>query len=170
MGKEVLAFDSDRSGNHDIYTLPTSGGEPQRPTTDPFDEFMPNWSPDAREIAYHAFALNGARQLRIIPAAGGTPLIVTNTPLNQRQPGWSPDGHSIVFDAGRGPLGNIYVTERGANGFWNTPRVVATKGGTGRWSPDGSHIVYVRTDRDLGYDAGRWSESPSASRRIRRTS
>ena len=151
---QMLAFDSDRSGNHDIYTLRTSGGEPTRLTSDPDDEFMPNWSPDAREIAYHAFGANGVRQLRIISVSGGTPSLIGDTPINQRQPGWSPDGRAIVFDAGRGPLGDVYVTERAANGSWNTPHVVATKGGTGRWSPDGSHIVYVRTD-------GIWVTTPS---------
>jgi Tol biopolymer transport system component/predicted Ser/Thr protein kinase len=150
----MLSFDSDRSGNHDIYTVPTTGGEPTRLTADSFDEFMPSWSPDAREIAYHAFGINGARQLRIIPSTGGAPSIVTGTPINQRQPGWSPDGRALVFDAGRGPLGDVYTTERGADGSWNTPHVVATNGGTGRWSPDGSHIVYVRAD-------GIWVTTPA---------
>jgi Tol biopolymer transport system component len=150
----MLAYDSDRSGNHNIYTVPTTGGEPKQLTADPDDEFMPSWSPDSREIAYHAFASNAARQLRIVPAAGGTPSIVAAAPLNQRQPAWSPDGTSIVFDAGRGPLGDVYVTERNASGSWNTPRVVATKGGAGRWSPDGSHILYVRAD-------GIWVTTPA---------
>ena len=151
---QMLAFDSDRSGNHDIYTVPISGGEPKRLTVDPHDEFMPDWSPDGREIAYHAFATNGARQLRIISASGGAPSLVADTPINQRQPSWSPDGHALVFDAGRGPLGDVYITERGANGSWSTPRVVAADGGTGRWSPDGSHIVYVRAD-------GIWVTTPA---------
>jgi Tol biopolymer transport system component len=153
---QMLAFDSDRSGNHDIYTVATSGGEPTRLTTDLHDEFMPSWSPDAREIAFHAFAINGARQLLIIPASGGPSSIVASTPMNQRQPAWSPDGRSLVFDAGRGPMGNIYTTERGADGSWNTPHVVATNGGTGRWSPDGSHIVYVRAD-------GIWVTTPAGA-------
>jgi len=143
---QTLAFDSDRTGNHDIYTVSTSGGEPRRLTTDPFDEFMPDWSPDGSEIAYHAFTPPGTRQLRIIRSSGGPPSIVSPTPLNQRQPGWSPDGRSLVFDAGRGPLGDIYTTQRTATGNWTPPHIVAMKGGTGRWSPDGSYIAYVRAD------------------------
>ena len=34
-----LAFDSDRSGNQDIYKVPLAGGEPEQLTTDPQDDF-----------------------------------------------------------------------------------------------------------------------------------
>jgi Tol biopolymer transport system component len=160
---KTLAFDSDRSGNHDIYTVPTSGGEPTQLTTDRFDEFMPSWSPDAREIAYHAFAITGTRQLRIVPSSGGTSKTVTATPLNQRQPAWSPDGRSLVFDAGNRPLGDVYTTDRGADRSWKTPHVIAMKGGTARWSPDGSSILYVGAD-------GIWVTTPAgtASRQVLR--
>ena len=153
---ETLAFDSDRNGNHDIYTVPASGSEPRQLTTDPLDEFLPTWSPDSRELAYHAFAITGTRQLRTIPSSGGTPSTVTAAPLNQRQPGWSPDGRALVFDAGRGPLGDVYTIERAADGSWNAPRVVARNGGTGRWSPDGSYILYVRAD-------GIWVTTPAGA-------
>jgi Tol biopolymer transport system component len=153
---KTLAFDSDRSGNHDIYTVPTSGGVATQLTTDRLDEFMPSWSPDAREIAYHAFAITGTRQLRIIPSSGGTSKNVIATPSNQRQPAWSPDGRSLVFDAGNRPLGDVYTTERGADGSWKTPHVVAMKGGTGRWSPDGSSILYVGAD-------GIWVTTPAGT-------
>jgi hypothetical protein len=39
-----LYFDSDRSGNTDIYRMPVTGGEPEQLTTDPADDFLPNIS------------------------------------------------------------------------------------------------------------------------------
>ena len=40
-----LAFDSDRSGNPDIYRIPVAGGEPEQLTTDSGSDFGPLWSP-----------------------------------------------------------------------------------------------------------------------------
>jgi Tol biopolymer transport system component len=36
-----LAFDSDRSGNQDIYRMPVAGGEIEQLTTNPADDFLP---------------------------------------------------------------------------------------------------------------------------------
>lgn len=143
---KTLAFDSDRNGKHDIYTVPIAGGEPRQVTHDDFDKFMPSWSPDASEIAYHAFLITGARELRTIPAHGGTSTSITKTPINQRQPSWAPNGHALVFDAGRGTLGDVYTVERDTTGAWGAPHVIATRGVTGRWSPSGKDILYVRRD------------------------
>ena len=67
-----LAFDSDRSGNQDLYKMPLAGGEPEQLTTDPQDDFGPAWSPDGKEIAFHSFR-NGNRDIFIMPAAGVRP-------------------------------------------------------------------------------------------------
>src|SRR5437867_3810952 len=41
-----LYFDSDRSGNADLYRMPARGGEPEQLTTNLADDFTPNVSPD----------------------------------------------------------------------------------------------------------------------------
>ena len=49
-----LAFDSDRSGNTDIWKLRIGETEPQQVTRDPANEFANDWSPDGKEIVFHA--------------------------------------------------------------------------------------------------------------------
>ncbi len=137
-----LVFDSDRSGNQDIYRMPATGGEPEAVTAGPADEFMPHWSADGREIAFHVFDPRLTRRLEVVAASGGPPTPVTAAPRNQRSPAWSPDGRSLVFDSRLGgQASQLYVVSR-TGGGWGAPRRLA-EGSAGRWSPDGRHILYV---------------------------
>ena len=43
-----LAVSSDRSGNQDLWTLPTLGGEMQPLTDHPTPDWDPSWSPDGK--------------------------------------------------------------------------------------------------------------------------
>jgi Tol biopolymer transport system component/serine/threonine protein kinase len=140
-----LAFDSDRTGNHHIFTVPADGGEAKQLTMGAVDEFMPHWSPDAKQIAFHAFTRDLARRLEIVSADGGAGVPVTNAPRNQRRPAWSPDGRALVFDAGGNTANDVYFIERAADSGWTAPRRL-TSGSSARWSPNGRSIVYVRPD------------------------
>ncbi|HEU4699218.1 MAG TPA: protein kinase, partial [Gemmatimonadales bacterium] len=50
-----LVFDSNLGGNADIYRVSLAGGEPERLTTDPADDFAPDLSADGRAIAFHSW-------------------------------------------------------------------------------------------------------------------
>jgi len=139
-----LAFDSDRSGNQDIYKVPLAGGEPEQLTTDPQDDFSPAWSPDGKEIAFHSFR-NGNRDIFIMPAAGGLAVPVIATPAQERGPDWSPDGQQLVFTSNQTGRYELYVVSREGR-KWGTPRRVTRDMGLprdGRWSPDGRDIAYL---------------------------
>ena len=137
-----LAFDSDRNGSHHIFTVSADGGEAKQVTTGAMDEFMPHWSPDAKEIAFHAFTRELARRLEVVSASGGPAVPVTDAPRNQRRPAWSPDGKAIAFDAGTSTASDVYVVERLSGRGWSAPRRL-TSGSAPRWSPDGRRILYV---------------------------
>jgi Tol biopolymer transport system component len=149
-----LAFDSDRNGNHHIFTVPSSGGEAKQITTGPVDEFMPHWSPKGDEIAYHAFTRELARRLQVVSSQGGPVATVTDAPRNQRRPGWAPDGNALVFDAGGTASGDVFITKRADSGRWTPPRRLTTNGSAARFSPDGTQILYVRPD-------GIWVTTPA---------
>jgi Tol biopolymer transport system component len=142
-----LAFDSDRSGNQDIYKMPLAGGEPEQLTTDPQDDFGPAWSPDGKEIAFHSFR-NGNRDIFIMPAAGGPAQLVVATPAQERGPDWSPDGQQVAFSSNQTGRYEVYVVSREGS-KWGTPRRVTRAadlprtGGGFRWSPDGRFIAYA---------------------------
>jgi serine/threonine-protein kinase len=138
-----LAFDSDESGNADIYRMPIAGGEIEQLTTDPADDFAPAWSPDGTEIAFHSLR-NGTRDLFVMPASGGIAQRVTDGPVHDRFPRWSPDGNRLAFRRDEGSL--ICVVERNEPaGTWGAPRCPAEAGAfsLADWSMDGRRLFYA---------------------------
>ncbi len=148
-----LAFDSDRSGNQDIYRIPLGdrsapidAGELVQLTTDPADDFVSSWSPDGRELAYHSYR-NGARHVRVLPAEGGAGVEVVDFPPNQRSPGWGAGGTSLVFTSDVTGSLELYVVSRHDGLSWGSARRLTPHGGwAGRWAPDAHAIVYCRAD------------------------
>jgi Tol biopolymer transport system component len=141
-----LAFDSDQSGNADIYRLALAGGETEQLTTDPADDFAPAWSPDGSELAFHSFR-NGTRDLFVMPAGGGAAHQVTSGPASDRFPRWSPDGNRIAFQRDSTFPPRIYLVERHERTEeWGKPRFL-NQGAGGKfapdWSADGRGIFYV---------------------------
>jgi Tol biopolymer transport system component/serine/threonine protein kinase len=141
-----LAFDSDRSGNQDIYKVPIAGGDPIQLTRDPGDDFMSSWSPSGREIAYYSFH-GGSRQLRVMSADGAGVHPVVPLPVDQRAPGWSPDGMRLVFSSEESGRMELYVVGRNSDSTWRAARRLTFEGGSaGRWSPDGREIAFIKGD------------------------
>jgi Tol biopolymer transport system component len=130
-----LAYDSNVSGNADIYRLSLDGGDPQQLTHDPADDFAPSWSPDGKEIAFHSFR-NGNRDIFVMSADGSRVEPVVATPRQERLASWSADGNSIVYIS---IPDSIFIVSR-SNGHWGTPRFLAIGGGP-LWSPDGKTIA-----------------------------
>jgi Tol biopolymer transport system component/serine/threonine protein kinase len=152
-----LAFDSDRSGNQDIYKVPVSGGDPIQLTRDVEEDFMSSWSPGGREIAYYSFH-EGHREIRVMSAEGGAARRVVALPRDQRSPGWSPDGMRLVFSSDETGSMELYMVGRNSDSTWRAAQRLTFEGGAaGRWSPDGSNIAFIRAD-------GIWLLTPQGRR------
>ncbi|MEJ2110416.1 MAG: protein kinase [Acidobacteriota bacterium] len=140
---EWIAYDSNRSGNQDIYTMPRTGESKQQITDSPQDDFLPNWSPDRQSIAFYSFR-NGNRDIYTVSADGSNELQVTDDPAEERYPDWSPDGQSLVFFSDKSGQQEIYRVSR-ENGTWSQPvRLTYTEGGAlwPSWSLDGKTIAF----------------------------
>jgi serine/threonine protein kinase/dipeptidyl aminopeptidase/acylaminoacyl peptidase len=139
-----IAFDSNRSGNQDIYKMPRSGGEPIRLTDDPSDEFSPTWSPDNKLIAYFSFRA-GNRDIYVMNADGADRHQITSDPAQERYPDWSPDGQDLAFFSDKTDLQQIYVVSR-RDGSWSNPRQITSSKTPAlfpHYSPDGQTIAYI---------------------------
>lgn len=137
-----IAFDSDRSGNQDIYVMPAAGGDAVPLVTGPGDDFRAAWSPDGRELAFYSFE-RGVRRVFTIPAAGGKPVMLRpGDAFEEHSPDWSPDGRRLVFHRNPDSLRQLFVIERGTDDTWGPARQITRAGcQQGRWSPDGRHVV-----------------------------
>ena len=160
-----LVYTSTRSGSSDLYRIPVGGGSPVQITSDSTNEFAPVWSPNGKEIAYHAIRA-GRFHVMITSADGGTARDVVES--SPRGEDWGPDGTTIVLagDPGRGrppqgsspsngsppstsgrmqqPMAPLQIVSRGTNGWSAAAPIAGSEGGLmPRWSPDGKSIAFI---------------------------
>jgi Tol biopolymer transport system component/DNA-binding SARP family transcriptional activator len=139
---EWLLYDSNRSGNHDIYKVLIAGGEAIQLTTDSADDFCPTMSRNGKEIGFYSFRLSGARRVFTMLADGTRqqPVVASTSDLQQWGPQWSPDGKTLAFSASRGGVRHVDLVDREPNGEWGRLRH-GEDGEVGAWSPDGNWLA-----------------------------
>ena len=148
---EWIAFDSDISGNFDIYKRPLTGGQPQLVADMEVNAFAPDWSPDGSEIAFYSgttVGVGGLGEVYVVSEDGGSPEQLTSFPGFDNNPHWSPDGLSIAFQS-QGPDGTwpmeTWIVSRDRVGLpWSDPvQVTDFQCAWPCWAPDGTSLVCV---------------------------
>jgi Tol biopolymer transport system component len=152
-----LFYDSDLSGNSDIFRLRIGGGEPEQLTTDPADEFAPSPSPDGTEFVYHSWR-TGNRDIFVQRLDGGGVTQVTQTPQQEAVPAWSPDGRSLAFSNLATNTG-VGIARRDAAGHWAKATWRVARGSRPTWTADGRQLAYLTGSRGgdiriIGVDTG----------------
>ena len=141
-GSEI-AFTSSKSGNADIWTVPSSEGRPRQITIDRADDWRPSWSPDGSEIAFVSDR-GGSLDIWAIPSTGGNPRRIASGEEDAYGPSWSPDGRWIAFATGEeirkvSAEGGIAIQVASVqDGF---PSSIS-------WLEDGRTLRYFTRDRD----------------------
>lgn len=109
-GSGRIAFSSDRGGvDSHVYVMRSDGsGVTQLTFGD--DEAVPDWSPDARSIAYAGFS-DGNADIWMIDADGSHPRRLGSDPFFEYTPRWSPDGRWIAFEAYLSDSPDIFVMD-----------------------------------------------------------
>jgi tricorn protease len=143
----------------DLWTASTQGGTAIRLTAGPGLEQSARFSPDCSTIAFTG-EYGGDDQVYTIAAGGGEPKQLTYYPAQGPMPqrwgfdnqvyGWTPDGKSVLFRSWRESISSsnprLYTVS--ADGGLPTALPMPV-GGVGRYSPDGSKIVYSPKYRDF---------------------
>jgi hypothetical protein len=140
-GTESIAFESNRFGNSQIFTMDPDGSNVVQLTDDPSSatDTLPSISPNGHTVVYQS-DVSGTDQIWAINGDGTNPRQLTSDHSNV-QPTFSPDGTKIAFDSNR--FGNYQLFVMNADGSGQT-QVMTTDGNVGgsSWSPDGSQIAY----------------------------
>jgi Tol biopolymer transport system component len=151
-----VAFTSARSGEGDLYLFdrqaPTA--PPRRITQLPGSaEVDTSWSRDGRRLAFVAHASSGDR-LWLLGRLDGAPAQLTTMAGSQNRPSFSPSADLVAFyanpedparwDLYAVPLQPAAVPKLLAAGV--VPNALGPS-----WTPDGTHVVYVRKD-DEAFD------------------
>ena len=140
-----IVFDSNRSGNQDIYKMPLEGGDLVQLTTDPAEDFLPAWSPDMKEIVFYSYR-TGNPNIFVMSAEGGTSRQLTNDPGRDAHPDWSSDGKMIAFHSDRSGQVEVYalsVEKDELSGGASQPLRLTSAGGFfPKWSPNGAFVAF----------------------------
>ncbi len=154
-----LAFESDRSGQWQVWLMASDGSSQRQLTNGSADSGNPAWSPDGSQIAF-ASNRTGNFDIYLLNADGsGEVLNLTNTPANEFNPAWAPQGDLLVFRSDQDETHQIYVVNADGTGL---QRLLFTQADDDEpaWSPDGSQIAFI-SNRALGSE-GRRNRQPNA--------
>jgi len=146
-----LLFDSDRSGNHEIFVMKTHGsGARQLTDDDAYENWWPRASPDRTRILFYRSPAgdpeNYDQASLWVMDADGTDVRRLRAKgddgwASQGHGEWSPDGSRIAMFGTDSDSIELFVTD--ANG--DSPVQYTDRGGVNTdvsWSPDGQYLAF----------------------------
>lgn len=155
-GGETIAFlryriVSETEAFHNLYLVPSAGGEPKAITTDAdsvaYAAFA--FSPDGEWLAYFS---NGAVKIRAAEGGEARVVAIPEGVGSHSELAWSPDGRRIAFTGS----GSIWITSVDGGDPVEVRTGVLEEGAQNLhidWSPDGERIVFSAS---MGGEAELW--------------
>jgi hypothetical protein len=142
----AISDQSQGDGRSVVYTLPATGGTPQRATA-LAPSYWHGWSPDGKTLAYCA-ERGGEFDVYTIPVEGGEETRLSTAAGLDDGPDYSPDGQWIWFNSER--TGTMQIWRMRADG--SGPQQM-TSDGYADWfphpSPDGKWVVFLSYEKDV---------------------
>jgi Tol biopolymer transport system component len=103
-----IAFQSTRSGLHQVWVANADGSGVVQLTNSPRFSGSPYWSPDGHWIAYDQLDADGRWDIWVIDSSGGQPRQLTTFPENENAPSFSRDGKWVYFYSNHTGRAEIY--------------------------------------------------------------
>jgi Tol biopolymer transport system component len=144
-GNGLVVFDTNRTGDFEIFTMTLDGTDIVNLTNDPgLDDTNPFWDPGGNGIVFMSFPASGIPFIRTINADGTGLVTLTDHPSGDAFPTFC-DPDSVIFSSAR-QGGDLDLFEIGIDG--TGLRLVADLPGQqfqANCRPDGKRIVYTST-------------------------
>jgi Tol biopolymer transport system component len=141
----LIAFQSNRDGNDEIYTIAVDGSGLKRLTNNPASDGHPAWSPDGTRMAFETNR-DGNYEIYVMNADGSNPVRYTTNAAADRHPIWLPGCSERI----------VFASDRDGQGF----RIYAI-------DPDGkslTRLTTLPTGQTAADDLPAWSGLPSSLR------
>jgi eukaryotic-like serine/threonine-protein kinase len=135
-----VAFNSDRSGEMNIYIHSLADRSDRQITKGPGGDFQPNWSPDGQRLVFFS-SRSGNADIWQVDLASGAVTSMTSDPALEINPFFSPDGQNIAFQSDRSGRLEVWAMRAGGS----EQRQLTSIGVFGhflRWSRDGEFIFF----------------------------
>jgi Tol biopolymer transport system component len=167
----LIAFESNRDGNSEIYVVDVESGLQLNITNNPAEDYVPVWSPDGERLAFFS-TRTGWLEIYAMNPDGSEVTQLTHTfgsnTAYAHPFSWSPDGRQLValrsnqWDLGRQPgpvtLDLIQADGSGITTLYESGEDYVWQPG---WSPDGRFIAVMITGRsNTGLHVGNAGETP----------
>ena len=143
---DVLAYDSNRTGDYEVYLLDISTGVQMNMTRHGAQDRNPAWSADGRYLAFESVQRGTGTGIFVIDMQNlaAEPRRVTPPFVRAVQPDWSPLGNYIAFS---GALSDMFNNEIFLVNLFDGQVIRVTNSPNEfdynpRWSPDGQQLVY----------------------------
>jgi len=147
--KSIL-FQSNRSGEWQIYVMDADGGNVRQITSGGANNDFPDWSPDNRSIAFVSDR-GGDEDVYVMRMDGSGLRNLSSDPARDIHPYWAPDGKKLLFNSTRDG-GKLQIYEVDVDGA-NLHRLVASGDDDtcARIGPRGDCFVYL-SNLSIGQD------------------
>ena len=111
----AISFESDRTGNWDVFTMATDGSNQTDLTNNPAEDRLADWSPASDKLVFSSTRTGGG-DLYVMPGAGGTATQLTSGAGADTHAAWSPDGTTIAYSNDADGSPNIWeIAPNGSN-------------------------------------------------------
>ncbi|MCP4572338.1 MAG: hypothetical protein GY838_08285 [bacterium] len=140
----MIYYESDQTGNREIWRLPAAGGEPEQLTDHRAFDSAPDPLPDGSGVVFESDRA-GAKDIWLLATGASAPVALTSGLDEDGSPAVSPDGTSVVFESNRDKTGGsdlwiVNLADRELRRVTTTPSGVYVR--TADWSPDGQHLIF----------------------------
>lgn len=140
-----IAFDSDRDGSREIYSMAPDGSGQVNLTNNPADDFDPVWSPDGTQIAFVSNRETDAGEGQFIYTmqADGSGVTRVSVQAESNFPDWSPLGNQIAYSS-NGDIFLVEMLEGTEMNLTSSPEYDEQP----KFSPDGMHIAWLKGEEN----------------------